>query len=225
MRGRYYWTRRDRDNIQTAIKYFDQAIDLDPSFAEAYAGLADCYVLSSNVLYGPMKPAEAIEKASYNARKAIELNATLPEAHTSMGTINLRYNWDWKEAERDYQLATNLDPNYAPARFWYANLLIVLGRPDDAIREAAIGKSLDPYAHVSMMNYARTLYYARRFDQAAESLNELLQEDAGTAHAGSGQDTTAQVWGCDHTFGKATRQGSSSFVRGAWTRVWQSRKT
>ena len=178
MRGRYYWTRRDRDNIQIAIKYFDQAIDLDPSFAEAYAGLADCYVLSSSVLYGPMKPAEAIEKASYNARKAIELNATLPEAHTSMGTINLKYNWDWKEAERDYQLATNLDPNYAPARFWYANLLIVLGRPDDAIREAAIGKSLDPYAHVSMMNYARTLYYARRFDEAAESLNELLQEDA-----------------------------------------------
>ncbi len=181
MRGRYYWTKRDRENIQTAIKFFDQAIELDPLFAEAYSGRADCYVLRSNVLYGPMKPAEAMEKANFNARRAIELNATLPEAYTSMGTINLRFNWDWNEAEREYQEAIRLDPNYAAAHFWYANLLVVLGRQDEAIREAAIGKSLDPYAHVSKMNYARALYYARRFDEAAASLNEILQEDADYA--------------------------------------------
>ena len=178
MRGRYYWSlKRDRENIQTAIKFFDQAISLDPSFAQAYAGRADCYVLMTNVQYGPMQTSEAIEKAGYDARKAIEIEPLLAEAHTSMGTIYLRYNWDWQQAEKEFKLALDLNPDYAPAHFWYSNLLAVTGRFDEAIREAAASKSLDPYAPVSAMNYARTLYYARRFGDAEHALQQIFVAD------------------------------------------------
>jgi TolB-like protein/Tfp pilus assembly protein PilF len=178
MRGRYFWSlKRDRENIQTAIKFFDQAINLDPSFAQAYSGRADCYVLMTNVLYGPMQTSEAIEKASYDARKALEIEPLLAEAHTSMGTIYLRYNWDWQQAEKEFKLALDLNPDYAPAHFWYSNLLAVTGRSDEAIREAAAGKSLDPYSQVSAMNYARTLYYARRFDEGARALQQIFDVD------------------------------------------------
>jgi tetratricopeptide (TPR) repeat protein len=184
MRGRYYWTlKRDRENIQIAIKFFDEAISLDPSYAAAYAGRAECYALTTNVLYGPIKTSEAIQKATYDARKALEIDPLLAEAHTSMGVIHLRYDWDWQEAEKEFKLALELNPNYAPAHFWYSNLLIATRRFDEALREAAAGKSLDPYSNVSAVNYARVLYYARRFDEAAESVQQVLSQDQNNVQA------------------------------------------
>jgi len=178
MRGRYYWNlKRGRETIPTAIKFFDQAIELDPSFAEAYAGRADCYVLRSNVLYGPMTPADAIEQASYNAKKAIEINPLLAEAHTSMGTINLRYNWDWKEAERQFRLALDINPDYAPAHFYYAILLSARARFDESISESDKARSLDPDSAISAMNYGRALYYARRFNEAEAVFRKVLEKN------------------------------------------------
>lgn len=178
MHGRYYWSlKRDRENIQTAISNFERAVALDPAFAQAYTGLADCYVLMTNVLYGPMQTKEAIDKARYNAGKALEIDPSLPEAHTSMGVIRHKFDWNWQEAEREFKLAIDLDPEYAPAHYGYANLLVVLGRFDEAIKQSEVSRSLDPYSRLSAMNYGRTLYYSRRFDDAAAHFGDLLKEE------------------------------------------------
>lgn len=182
MRGRYFWSlKRDRENIQTAIGYFDQAISLDPSFAKAYAGRADCYVLMTSVLYGPLTTREAMNKASYDARQAIDIDPSLAEAHTSMGSIKLRYDWDWQQAEKEFELAIELNPDYAPARYWYTNLLVVRGRFDEAVQQSEIARSLDPYSRLSEMNYGRALYYSRRFDEAAAHFAKLLKGEPNYA--------------------------------------------
>jgi serine/threonine-protein kinase len=171
MHGRYEWSqRKNPESMRRAIEFFEQAVIKDPSFAKAYAGLADCYSLRNNVAYGAAGVREAMEKASYNARKAVEAGASLPEAHTSLGMVRLRYQWEWGGAERELRRAIELDPDYAPAHFWYSNLLAVTGRFDESIREAELAKGLDPYSPVSYMNYGRALYYARRYDEAAAYL-------------------------------------------------------
>lgn len=177
MRGRRYWSlKRDRENIQAAIELFDRAIELDPAFAKAYTGLADSYVLMSNVAYGPMRTKEAMDKARWAARQALEIDESLPEAHTSMGVIKFRYDWEWEQSEQLFRRAIVLDPEYAPAHYWYSNLLAVSGRFEEALRESETAKALDPYSPVSAMNYGRMLYYARRYDEAAEYFRKLLGE-------------------------------------------------
>ncbi|HYW70678.1 MAG TPA: protein kinase [Pyrinomonadaceae bacterium] len=173
-----FTSRRDRSEMRTAISYFDQAIALDPLFAEAYAARAQSHTLTAtNVLYGPVNAQEAISKANFDARKAIEINPLLAEAHTALANIDLKYNWNWTEAEREYNLAIQLDPNYAPAHFFYSTLLAVLRRFDESIAESFKGKNLDPYSPVSAVNYARALYFARRFDEAREVLQEQLDQN------------------------------------------------
>jgi len=175
-RGRYYWgLKRDRQNIQTAIQFFDQAIDLDPAFAKAYAGRSDCYVLMSNVLYGPLSTKDAMDKARADARQALEIDPALSEAHTSMGTIRFRHDWDWQEAEKEFKLAIDLDPEYAPARYGYANLLASMHRFDEAILQSQSARSSDPHSRISAMNFGRALYYSRRFDEAAGHFAKLLE--------------------------------------------------
>jgi eukaryotic-like serine/threonine-protein kinase len=177
MRGRYYWTRtRNRENVQEAIRLFDKAVELDPSFAKAYTGLADCYALTTNVAYGPAPRREAIDKARYNARQALALDDSLPEAHTSMGLILMNYTLEREAAEREFRRAIELDPEYAPAHFWYSNMLAVAGRFDEAVRESEVARALDPYAPQAEMNYGRALYYARRFDEAEAHFDRLLEK-------------------------------------------------
>lgn len=178
IRGVAYWTgRRDGDDIRTAIAYLDQAIALDPSFAEAYAVRAECRVLSTpNVLYGRADAAEAISKATYDANRAIEINPLSAEAHTSLANIDVRYHWNWIEAEKEFRSAIELNPNYAPAHFSYANFLAIQKRFDESIAESAKGKSLDPYSDISAVNYARALYYARRFDDAQQALQQQIDQ-------------------------------------------------
>jgi serine/threonine protein kinase/Flp pilus assembly protein TadD len=177
MRGRYHWSRqRDRENIQEAIRLFERAVKLDPAFAKAYTGLADCYALATNVAYGPVPPREAIEKARYNARQALALDDTLAEAHTSMGLILMNYSQDWQGAGEEFQRAIELDPNYAPAHFYYSNLLAVSGRFDESVRESEVARGLDPYSPQAEMNYGRALYYARRFDEAEAHFDRMLDK-------------------------------------------------
>jgi serine/threonine-protein kinase len=176
MRGRYVWSlKRNRENIQEAIKLFEQARDLDPSFAKVYTGLADCYAMTTNVAYGPAPRQEAIEKARYNVRQALALDDSLPEAHTSMGLILMNYSQDREAAEKECRRAIELDPDYAPAHFLYANLLAVAGRFDESVRESEVARGLDPYSLQAEMNYGRALYYARRFEEAEAHFNKLLE--------------------------------------------------
>jgi serine/threonine protein kinase/Tfp pilus assembly protein PilF len=172
MHGRSEWSRRkNAADVQKAIDYFERAVTLDPSFAKAYAGLADCYTLRNNVAYGTAGVREAMEKAGYNARKAVEAGDSLPEAHTSLGLVKLRYEWDWAGAEREFRRAIELNSDYESAHYWYSNLLAVMRRFDESVREAEVAKSLDPYSPASHMNYGRALYYARRYDEAAAYLS------------------------------------------------------
>jgi len=180
MRGRYLWSRkRDKENIQEAIRLFERAVELDHSFAKAYTGLADCYVLTANVLYGPMPTGESMEKARYNARQALALDDSLPETHTSMGVIRMQFDWDWIEAEREFKRAIELDPDYAEAHYWYTGLLAARGRFDEALRESETARALDPYSPLANMNYARALYYARRSGEAEAYLRQKIEERPG----------------------------------------------
>jgi len=177
-KGRHLWSlKRDRQKIQEAINYFERAKELDPAFAKAYAGLADCYALTTGTLYGPNSTKEAMEKAAWNANKAIELDPTLVEARTSLGLVALMYQWDWEESERQFKQAIELQPDYAPARFWYSNLLAAQKRFAESIHQGELAKSYDPYSRLADMNYGRALYYSRRFDEAAAHFDQLLKRE------------------------------------------------
>jgi serine/threonine-protein kinase len=176
MEGQLHYLKRDRENISRAIELFERARELDPAFAKAYAGLADSYMLSANVAYGPLPPEEAVSKARWNARQAIETGPLLAEAHSSMGTVLMVYSRAWQPAEQEFRRAIELDPDYAPAHYWYSNLLVALGRFDEALKEGEAARGLDPYSPQAETNYGRTLYYARRFEEAEAYFTRLLEK-------------------------------------------------
>ena len=174
MRGRHFFAlRRDGKNVLTAIDFFEKARDRDPTFAKTYSGLADAYALMSTITYGNMTTKQAMDRAHWAARQALELEESA-EARTSMGVLRLRYDWEWEKAEEEFKKAIALDPEYPQAHYWYANLLAILRRPEEAINESIIAKDLDPYSTLAEMNYGRALYYSRRFDEAEVYFQSLL---------------------------------------------------
>ena len=183
VRGRYFWSKRDKDNIQKAINFFEQAIDWDPAYAQAYAGLADCYVLLSSVAYGSLPTKDAMASARYAANKAVEIDSTLCEAHTSLGVIKLRYEWNWQEAEREFKQAISLNPNYAPAHYWYSNLLALMGHSNESIAESETTKELEPFSPLSDMNLGRAFHYARQYHRASGYFSKMLERDPNDLRA------------------------------------------
>lgn len=174
MLGRQYWTlRRDNENVAKAIGFFEQATVRDAAFAKAYSALAEAYSIMATITYGSMTTKEARDKAHWAARQALELEESA-EAHTSMGILRLRYDWDWEKAEDEFKKAIEIDPEYANAHYWYANLLAILRRPEEAIRESRMAKEFDPYSKLAEMNYGRALYYSRRFNEAEMYFHDLL---------------------------------------------------
>ncbi len=176
--GRYYWKKRDRENILKAIDAFQQSINADPSYARAYAGLADSYVLLSLTAYGSTPTAEAMIKAKAAAKQALEIDEESCEAHTSLGIVLLKYDWNWTEAEREFSRALELNPEYAPAHYWYSSFLAITGRGEESISEAKKARELDPFSPLVDMNLARTYYYARRFDEALGILSTKSETGA-----------------------------------------------
>jgi serine/threonine protein kinase/Tfp pilus assembly protein PilF len=174
MRGRQYWARRrDGQNVLQAISFFEQAKDRDPGFAKAYSGLAEAYSIMSTITYGSMTTKQAMDRAHWAARQALQIEESA-EAHTSMAVLRLRYDWEWDKAEDEFKRAIALDPEYPNAHYWYANLLAILRRPDEAVKESLIARDLDPYSPLAEMNYGRALYYSRRFDEAEVYFQTLL---------------------------------------------------
>jgi serine/threonine-protein kinase len=182
-RGRYLWRNRSKENIQKAVDKFNAAIALDPSFAKAHAGLADCYALMNSPAYGNMPTEEAMNRARAAARQALAIDNSLAEAHTSLGVVHLRYDWDWAEAENRFRHAVSLDPDYAPAHYWYSHLLTVTGRQPEAIAESELARKLDPLSPLTRMNFCREFYFGRQFDTAAACLREMLREDPANVSA------------------------------------------
>src|SRR5713226_5381496 len=175
LKGRYLWNRRTGETLKRAAEYFQQAIDKDPGYALAWAGLADCYAVYS--FYDVLPPREAAPKAKEAASKALELDDTLAEPHAALGYVKTHYEWDWAGAEREFKRAIELNPNYATAHFWYGNCLEATGRLDEAIAEANRAQEADPLSLAISSAAGRKLYFARRYDQAIEHLRKTLEMD------------------------------------------------
>ena len=166
LRGRYFWSKRSLENLERAITCFKQAVERDPGYALAYAGLADCQNLLS--YYGGPPPEKTFPLAKEAARLAIRFDAKLAGPHAAMAYAATRYDWDWSEAEREYKIAIGLDPKYATAHQWYGEYLTVMGRSEEAIAEFKHATELEPYSLIINATMALPYVYARRFDEAIE---------------------------------------------------------
>ncbi|MCI0664551.1 MAG: protein kinase [Acidobacteria bacterium] len=175
LKGRNEWRKRTSDNIREGIRYFEEATKIDPSYAPAYAGLADCYNMLGNYSVLPSK--EAHPQAYEAAQKALELDESLAEAHAAMAFIHYQWNWNWREAEREFKRAIELKPNYAPARQWYSSLLAVTGRIDEAISEAKQAQDLEPFSLIINAHLGWIYFLARNYENGMKQAEESLKLD------------------------------------------------
>ena len=173
LKGRYFWNERTQEGLQQAVEYFQQAIDKDPAYARAYAGLAESYALMGG--YTGLPPKEFMVKARAAAGHALELDEQLPEAHTALAVIAQNYDWDWQTAEKQYRRAIQLDPNYATGHHWYAECLALQGRFDEAFSEIGIARKLDPLSLIITSDYGAILYFSRQYDRAIEQFRSVLE--------------------------------------------------
>ncbi len=184
LKGRYHWDRSSEDDLKQAIHYFEEAVRLDPSYAPAYAGMADAYDELADLTY--LAPTEAFPKAKTAALKALEIDPTLSEAHTVLGEISWWYDWDWATAEKEYRRAIELNPSSAVAHLRYAYLLAtVFGRFDQAAAEGRRAQELEPLSLImnTYLGYIYTL--AHRYDESFPWYQKGIELDPSSniAHA------------------------------------------
>ncbi len=176
LRGRSYWSKRTVSDLWAAVRHFEQAIARDPSYANAYAGLADSYALLGGYDVTASQH-ELIPKARAAAMKAIEIDERLAEAHTSLAVIAQNYDWNWQTAEREYRRAIELDTNYATAHHWYGEFLSYLGRFDESFAEFERARQLDPHSLIIETDKGVAFYFARQYDLAIEQLRAVIDKD------------------------------------------------
>jgi len=175
LKGRYFWSQRTEEKLWKAIDYFEDAIKKDANFAPAYSGLADSYGLFGFSQYAALPANEAERRAEAAARKALELDDTLAEAHTALGAIQHRSKWNWVEAEREFRRAIELNPNYSPAYQFYALCLSSMGRQQEALAAIRRALELEPASPIINAAAARQLIFARQYDLAIEQLQRALE--------------------------------------------------
>lgn len=175
LKGRNAWNKRTREGMEQGIGYFQQAIAADPNYAPAYAGLADCY--NMQVIYGVHEPKDGFPKAKEAAVKALEMDETLAEAHTSLAFIKFRWDRDRVEAEREFRLAIKHKPTYAPAHQWYSSYLVALERFDEAVAEARRTSELEPLSFTASSHLGWILYLSGRNDEAIAQCSKILSLD------------------------------------------------
>jgi serine/threonine protein kinase/Flp pilus assembly protein TadD len=173
LQGRYHGNKRTPEELRKANEYFQQAIEKDPGYALPYAGLADGYILLQD--YGALPPEEAVTKARAAALKALEIDPTLAEAQTSLAMLEFEHDWDWSSAEGAFKRAIQLNSNYATAHHWYAFLLAVLGRPDEALAQVRLAQKLDPLSPIINANVGYMIYLTRQYDVAVEQYRKALE--------------------------------------------------
>jgi TolB-like protein/DNA-binding winged helix-turn-helix (wHTH) protein/Tfp pilus assembly protein PilF len=174
LHGRYFLNKRTTEDLQKAIRCFEQAIERDSNAARAYSGLADSYALMSGYS-GLALSNDVMPKARAAALRALEIDDHSAEAHTSLALITENYDWDWQTAEKEYVRAIQLDANYATAHQWYAELLTWEGRFDEALRESERARQLDPLSLIIAADRGATLYFSRRYDEAIAQFNSVLE--------------------------------------------------
>jgi len=175
LQGRYNWNKRTVEGLQSGIEYFGKAIQRDQDYALAYAGLADCYLLLN--VYNVTSADESYPKAEAASRKALSINESLAEAHTSLAFVTYRYHLKWAEAEEHFKKAIALNPNYATAHQWYGSYLAAAGRLDEAVVEGKTAHELEPFSLTIYSDYIRDLYYAGRLDEAQKESLKLFEMD------------------------------------------------
>jgi TolB-like protein/Flp pilus assembly protein TadD len=180
LKGRYLLNRRTLEALQKSLKYFKKSIEHDPHYAVAFAGLADSYLTHHDM--GHLPPREATTKAKAAARKALAMDETLAEAHTSLGHAHF-HEFNWLAADRDLKRAIKLNPNYPNAHFYYANYLIAVGRKNEAIAEARCAKTLDPVSLPAGANLASILFFAGHYAESVEESSRVLEIDSSFARA------------------------------------------
>jgi TolB-like protein/predicted Ser/Thr protein kinase len=182
LKGRFHWNKRTDESLQKSVDYFNQAVEKDPNYAQAYVGLADAWF--SRGWYRFFVPRDAYERARAAATRALELDERLGEAHAMLAAIKTTYEWDWQGAEREFKLAIELNPNYATARQRYSLFLPIFGRFDEAVLQAKKARELDPLSLPANENVGDILYLARRYEEATNQLLHTIELDPnyGVAH-------------------------------------------
>jgi TolB-like protein/DNA-binding winged helix-turn-helix (wHTH) protein len=175
LKGRFFWNKFTSESWHKGIDYFNESIRLDPSYAPAYAGLADCYFSLGS--YGIVPPRQAIPKGIAAAQKSLQLEESSAEAHFSLASAKTTFEWDWVGAEREFRRGFELNPSYALGHNWYSLHLSVLGRFQEGISEQERARELDPLSLIINTNLSRTLVYARQYDKAIEQGLKTVELD------------------------------------------------
>jgi serine/threonine-protein kinase len=181
LKGRFYWNKRTAEGLTKGIEYFKQAIEIDPGYALAFAGLADSYNILAS--YSALAPREAFPRAKNAATRALELDDKLAEAHTSMAFVKFGYDWDWPGAEREFKQAIQLNPGYSYSHNFYAVLLAALGRFEEAFSQTKYAYELDPLSLPINTNLGWLLYLGRRYEDAILQYQKTIDLDDGFALA------------------------------------------
>ncbi|HSB09069.1 MAG TPA: protein kinase [Blastocatellia bacterium] len=173
--GRNYWNQRTTDGLTRSIDYFEKAVALKPDYALAHAGLADCYNMLAT--YGARPPTEAFPKAKAEARRALEIDDTLAEAHVSLAYALFRNDWRWAESEREFRRALQLNSKSAQAHQWYANLLVALGRNDEALAQTQLAAELDSTSLIIRSHFGFVYFFMHGYDESIAACTKALEVD------------------------------------------------
>lgn len=191
LKGRYYWNKRATEWLKNGAEHFRQAIELDPSYASAYAGLSDSYTLL--VVREALPPEEGFAKAKAAAAMALKIDESFAAAHASLGHA-LLHNWEWDEAEKELKRAIELNPSYPSAHHWYSEHLTAMGRCEESIAELKLAGELDPLSLIISADLGRAFYYARAYDQVMKQEARTLEMDPNfwLSHINLGRSYTQQ---------------------------------
>jgi serine/threonine-protein kinase len=175
LKGRYFWAKRTAPSLESAVRYFEEAIEHDPGFALAYVGLADTYSLQA--IYGSLTPSEAQERTKRSVSRALALDDSLAEAHASLAAHVLETAWNWEAAEREYRRTLEIQPGNATVHCWYGTFLMQFGRYDEALAQIRRAVDLDPLSPYVAGSYGWVLTQGRRYEEAAAYLQQALELD------------------------------------------------
>jgi TolB-like protein/Tfp pilus assembly protein PilF len=177
LRGRFYWNKRTEENFKKGAEFFQQAIELDPNYALAYAGLADTYILLG--FYGVSAPQDTMPRAKAAAVRALDLDNSLAEAHTSLAYVLAFNEWNWTAAEKEFKRAIKLNPNYATARHWYGIFLVLISRPEEGIASVKRAQELDPLSLIINTEVGWAYYLTRQYDKAIKQYRATIELEPG----------------------------------------------
>jgi TolB-like protein/Tfp pilus assembly protein PilF len=181
LKGQYYWSKRTEEGLTKALRYFHITIERAPDYVPAHVGIADVYNISA--YYSNLPPGQAYERSQLSINTALRINPGCAEAYASLAYSKLLYEWDFAGAEKAFRHSLELNPNHAPAHYWYALYLAAMGRDDEALSQIGLALELDPLSLVINTHKGWVLYFARRYDHAAEQLLSTIEMDESFAAA------------------------------------------